>query len=139
MWVSSYAFFFFFAVAKGVAPTASADYKPVVMSSVTYIAAGALVNENGEILMIQEAKSSCAGKWYLPAGRIEPGENIVVSENTRQNMKNVATISLFRLPHIVREIKSIELRWAEHVASMIEGRSIFKLVTGEPTSKSLQE
>ncbi|KAJ9591871.1 hypothetical protein L9F63_001594, partial [Diploptera punctata] len=62
--------------AKGVAPTASPDYKPIVKSTVTYIAVGALVNENGEILMMQEAKSSCAGKWYLPAGRIEPGEDI---------------------------------------------------------------
>ena len=25
----------------------------------------------------QEAKSSCAGQWYLPAGRMEPGEDIV--------------------------------------------------------------
>ncbi len=24
----------------------------------------------------QEAKSSCAGQWYLPAGRMEPGEDI---------------------------------------------------------------
>lgn len=23
--------------------------------------------------------SSCAGQWYLPAGRMEPGESIVVS------------------------------------------------------------
>ena len=28
--------------------------------------------------MMQEAKSSCAGQWYLPAGRIEPGEEIEV-------------------------------------------------------------
>lgn len=27
--------------------------------------------------MIQEAKASCAGKWYLPAGRVEPNENLV--------------------------------------------------------------
>lgn len=26
--------------------------------------------------MFQEAKSSCAGQWYLPAGRMEPGEDI---------------------------------------------------------------
>ena len=26
---------------------------------------------------LQEAKSSCAGQWYLPAGRMEPGEDIV--------------------------------------------------------------
>ena len=30
----------------------------------------------GEVLMMQEAKSSCAGQWYLPAGRMEPGEDI---------------------------------------------------------------
>lgn len=27
--------------------------------------------------MIQEAKASCAGKWYLPAGRVEPNENLL--------------------------------------------------------------
>ena len=26
---------------------------------------------------MQEAKSSCAGQWYLPAGKMEPGEDIV--------------------------------------------------------------
>ena len=26
--------------------------------------------------MMQEAKSSCAGQWYLPAGKMEPGEDI---------------------------------------------------------------
>lgn len=27
--------------------------------------------------MIQEAKASCSGKWYLPAGRVEPNENLI--------------------------------------------------------------
>ncbi|XP_022235012.1 8-oxo-dGDP phosphatase NUDT18-like [Limulus polyphemus] len=27
--------------------------------------------------MMQEAKRSCAGTWYLPAGRMEPGEDIL--------------------------------------------------------------
>ena len=26
--------------------------------------------------MMQEAKSSCAGQWYLPAGRMEAGEDV---------------------------------------------------------------
>jgi len=64
--------------AKGVAPTASPDYRPIVKTTVTYIVVGALINDDGEVLMMQEAKSSCAGKWYLPAGRIEPGEDILV-------------------------------------------------------------
>lgn len=36
--------------------------------------AAVIFNEKEEILMIQEAKRSCAGEWYLPAGRVEPNE-----------------------------------------------------------------
>ncbi|XP_076304829.1 8-oxo-dGDP phosphatase NUDT18 [Tachypleus tridentatus] len=62
--------------AKGVESSVS-DYKPVIKKSVTYIVAVVLVNENDEVLMMQEAKRSCAGTWYLPAGRMEPGEDIL--------------------------------------------------------------
>lgn len=27
--------------------------------------------------MMQEAKATCNGKWYLPAGRVEPNENLL--------------------------------------------------------------
>ena len=42
---------------------------------------------------------------------------------------------MYRSPNIVREIKSRRLRWAGHVASMEEGRSAFKVLTGKPTGK----
>lgn len=64
------------AVSKGVKPSVPSDFRPVVMKSVTYIVLGVLINDHGEVLMMQEAKSSCAGTWYLPAGRMEPGEDI---------------------------------------------------------------
>ena len=32
-------------------------------------------------------------------------------------------------------IKSIRLRWAGHVARMVEGRSASKILTGKPTGK----
>ena len=32
-------------------------------------------------------------------------------------------------------IKSIRLRWAGHVATMVEGRSAFKILTDKPTGK----
>ena len=35
-----------------------------------------LINDHGEVLMMQEAKKTCAGQWYLPAGRMESGEDI---------------------------------------------------------------
>ncbi|XP_037952329.1 8-oxo-dGDP phosphatase NUDT18 [Teleopsis dalmanni] len=64
------------AEAQGLQPTASSDFVPVLGKTVTYIVACVLINENDEVLMMQEAKESCAGKWYLPAGRMEKGESI---------------------------------------------------------------
>ncbi|XP_037080233.1 8-oxo-dGDP phosphatase NUDT18-like isoform X2 [Pollicipes pollicipes] len=62
--------------ATGVSPSTPSTFTPELKKNVFYIVAGAIVNDNGEVLMIQEAKSSCAGQWYLPAGRMEPGESI---------------------------------------------------------------
>ena len=41
----------------------------------------------------------------------------------------------YRLPNIVRVIKSRRLRWVSPVARMEEGRSAFKILTGKPTGK----
>lgn len=57
-------------------PSASSDYVPIVSQNVTYVVLGVLINQKNEVLMMQEAKESCAGQWYLPAGRMEPGETI---------------------------------------------------------------
>ena len=43
--------------------------------------------------------------------------------------------SLYRLPKIVRVIKSRTLRWAGHVTRMEEGKSAFKILTGKPFRK----
>lgn len=45
--------------------------------------------------MVQEAKPSCRGRWYLLAGRMEPNETIVVSSITH----TVFTFSLTYLTH----------------------------------------
>ena len=42
---------------------------------------------------------------------------------------------MYRSPNIVRVIKSRRLRWAEHVARIMEGRIAFKILTGKPTGK----
>lgn len=33
------------------------------------------------MLLIQETKKKCYGKWYFPAGHLEPGETIEVLKN----------------------------------------------------------
>lgn len=48
--------------------------------NVVYIVCGILLRTNSsgklEILMVQEARNDCYGLWYLPAGRLEPGESL---------------------------------------------------------------
>lgn len=65
------------AEAQGVQPSASPNFAPVLGKTVTYIVACVIINEHDEVLMMQEAKETCAGTWYLPAGRMEKDEQIV--------------------------------------------------------------
>lgn len=61
---------------QGITPSVPPNYQPILGDTVTYVVAAALINDKDEVLMMQEAKQSCAGKWYLPAGRMEKGETI---------------------------------------------------------------
>ena len=47
---------FFFSAAKGVAPSSPSTFTPELKKNVCYVVAAAIVNEKGEVLMIQEAK-----------------------------------------------------------------------------------
>lgn len=62
--------------AKGISVTTKPTGAVLVGRNVNYIVAFVLVNDQDEVLMIQEARESCRGKWYLPAGRMEEGETI---------------------------------------------------------------
>lgn len=50
---------------QGIQPMIDPNYKPVVGETVIYIVACVILNEHKEVLMIQEAKQSCAGKWCV--------------------------------------------------------------------------
>ena len=52
-----------------------------------------------------------------------------------RRLHNEELHSLYRSPNIVRMIKARRLRWAGHVATMEEGRSAFKILTGKPIVK----
>uniref|UniRef100_W5LKC7 8-oxo-dGDP phosphatase NUDT18 n=1 Tax=Astyanax mexicanus TaxID=7994 RepID=W5LKC7_ASTMX len=65
--------------------------KPVTLrSNVCYIVAAVIFNAKGEVLMVQEAKKDCYGQWYLPAGRMEPGESI--EEAVQREVKEEAGV-----------------------------------------------
>ena len=47
----------------------------VLKETVCYIVS-AVVLQEGRVLMMKEAKASCRGKWYLPAGKLEKNESL---------------------------------------------------------------
>jgi len=42
---------------------------------------------------------------------------------------------LYSSPNIVRVIKSSRMRWAGHVARMVEGRGVYRVLVGRPERK----
>lgn len=63
--------------AQGITPSTNPNFIPVLGKSVNYIVAFVLINDDNEVLLMQEARESCKGKWYLPAGRMERGERVI--------------------------------------------------------------
>lgn len=41
------------------------------------IVVGGVVERDGKVLLVQEKKKRCYGKWNISAGRLEPGEDIM--------------------------------------------------------------
>ena len=51
-----------------------------------------------------------------------------------RKLDNEELHSLYHSPSIVKKL-SLRFRWAGDVASMEEGKSVFKILTGTPTGK----
>ncbi|KAH7645913.1 nucleoside diphosphate-linked moiety x motif 18-like protein [Dermatophagoides farinae] len=60
--------------ARGIDAKVSNEFGPKIGLNVTFIVTAVIFNERQEVLMIQEARSTCSGSWYLPAGRVQPKE-----------------------------------------------------------------
>ncbi|GFO42153.1 8-oxo-dGDP phosphatase nudt18-like [Plakobranchus ocellatus] len=62
-----------------VRPESSREEKfvPMTKTNMCYICGAVIFDESGRILLIQEAKKSCRGEWYLPIGRLERNETLI--------------------------------------------------------------
>jgi hypothetical protein len=52
-----------------------------------------------------------------------------------RKLHNEELSDLYSLPNIVRVVKSRRMRWADHVARMGEGRSVHRVLVGEPEGR----
>jgi hypothetical protein len=52
-----------------------------------------------------------------------------------RKLHNVKLHSPYSLSNIVRVIKSRRMRWVGHVARMVEGRGVYRVLVGRPESK----
>ena len=52
-----------------------------------------------------------------------------------RKLHNEELNDLYSPPNIVRVIKSRRMRWARHVARMVEGRGVHKVSVGKPDGK----
>lgn len=43
----------------------------------TKLVAGGIIEKNGKFLLVKEKQKICDGKWNLPAGAVDDGENVI--------------------------------------------------------------
>ena len=56
-----------------------------------------------------------------------------------RKLHNEILNELYCSPNIVRMIKSRRMRWAVHVARMVEGRAVYRVLVGKPEGKGALE
>ena len=52
-----------------------------------------------------------------------------------RKLHNEELSDLYSLPNIVRVVKSRRMRWAGHVARMVERRGVYRVLVGKPEGK----
>lgn len=62
-------------VKTGVFGDPSGNFQKADLGRTVCYIVSAVVVQDGRVLMMREAKSSCRGRWYLPAGRVEKNES----------------------------------------------------------------
>jgi hypothetical protein len=52
-----------------------------------------------------------------------------------RKLHNAELHNLYSSPDIIRQMKSRRMRWAGHVARMVEGRNVYRVLVGKPEGK----
>lgn len=108
------------------------NYVPVCKRSVCYVVNIVLFNQSGQVLLVQEAKESCKGQWYLPAGRMESNETL--DEAAVREVKEEAGYIIEPLSLCMVEIDPFSLWLRFTYVAKIVGGSLKTLEQGDHES-----
>lgn len=106
---------------------------PKIHQSVCYIVSCVIFNPTGtHVLLVQEAKPRCRGKYYLPAGRMEPAETVL--EAAKREVLEEAGIDIEILT--LFSVQEQGVRWIRFnfIAKALEVNPVLK---SEPDNESL--
>ncbi|XP_056319216.1 8-oxo-dGDP phosphatase NUDT18 [Danio aesculapii] len=107
---------------------------PVTLrKNVCYIVGAVIFNSKEEVLMVQEAKRECYGRWYLPAGRMEECESIL--EALQREVREEAGIKC--QPITLLLVQEQGPRWVRFIFLAEETGGSLK-TTAEADDESLQ-
>uniref|UniRef100_S4R9V0 Nudix (nucleoside diphosphate linked moiety X)-type motif 18 n=1 Tax=Petromyzon marinus TaxID=7757 RepID=S4R9V0_PETMA len=95
-----------------VSPPQGAPTDAVALrTNVCYIIAAVILNDKNEVLLTQEAKPSCRGRWYLPAGRLERRESLV--QGLQREVREETGLECE--PYTLLRVEESGLRWVRFV------------------------
>ena len=70
------------------------------------IVVGGVIEKDGKVLLVQEAKERCYGKWNIPAGTLEIGESIYAGAIREIKEECGCDVDLTGVLSIVNEVTS---------------------------------
>lgn len=73
------------------------------------IIVGGVLEKDGRYLLVQEAKQKCYGKWCIPAGHLDVGENIFDGAKREIKEETNCDVELTGLCHIGNQVRSDQL------------------------------
>jgi ADP-ribose pyrophosphatase YjhB (NUDIX family) len=92
-----------------------------------------IYNENGKLLLIQEAKESCRGKWFFPGGRLNIGESII--DGIHREIKEEAGIKVELSGILYIDQKSTEIN--DRMRIVFSGKALSEKVKESEDSHSI--
>eukprot|EP01088_Endostelium_zonatum_P016354 TRINITY_DN4398_c0_g1_i2.p1 TRINITY_DN4398_c0_g1~~TRINITY_DN4398_c0_g1_i2.p1 ORF type:complete len:259 (-),score=49.61 TRINITY_DN4398_c0_g1_i2:2-778(-) len=83
----------------------------------TVVIVAVVVIQDGKVLMVQEAKESCRGKWYIPAGKLEAGEHpleAAIRECKEETGLNLEPAGVFGIEYKSSVVKNPKNCWVRY-------------------------